>query len=130
MIPPVLLVCTHADQYTCSDARKTASKVYDSLKDHNKAYSKHLFKYFAVDNTLAGKHANSECKAIGNLRDVVRDLAKQLLQNAEPIPIKWLKFEEELKMKCKSTPFISLKEAWNIAKENAKYMTKMYFALP
>lgn len=53
-LPPVILVCTHADQ--CGkDAKDRARKIYGTLRSETKPYGEHLYKkYFFVDNTRSG----------------------------------------------------------------------------
>ena len=114
-LPPVILVCTHADK--CVDARELASEIYGSLRCEAKPYSEHLSRrYFVVDNTKSG--SGRECPDIQHLRNEVLEVAKQLPQMKQSIPIKWLHFEEELKHKVENgEPFISLDEARKVASD-------------
>lgn len=112
MLPPVILVCTHADQ--CGvDAEGRAKKLYGTLRSR----SKHLSNtYFVVDNTKSG--SGDECLEVRRLREELLAVAKELLQMRTPIPIKWLSFEEALKNRVeKGKTFIDLKEARSIALE-------------
>ena len=110
-LPPVILVCTHADKVGES-AEEKAGKVYGSLEA--KTYSKHLSKkHFVVDNTKSG--SADECTDVQELKSFL-GIAKQLPHMQQTIPIKWLLFEEELKKK--DEPFIFLDEARRIAKTN------------
>ena len=114
-LPPVILVCTHADKRV--DARELASELYGSLRCEAKPYNEHLCKrYFVVDNTKSG--SGSECPDVQRLRNEVLEVAKQLPQLKQSIPIKWLRFEEELKRKVENDePFISLDEARKVASD-------------
>ena len=110
-LPPVILVCTHADKAGIS-AEKIAARVYGSLKA--KPYGEHLYKkYFVVDNTKSG--SADECKDVQELRDEWLEIAKHLPQMQSKIPIKWLQFEEALM--GKTDHFISLDEAKRIARD-------------
>lgn len=112
-LPPVILVCTHADK--CARAKDLAREIYGSLLCPTKPYSAHLSKtYFVVDNTKSG--SDDECPEVQRLRNEVREVAKQLPQLKESIPIKWLRFEEALRLKKDSgEPFISRDEARRVA---------------
>ena len=95
-LPPVFLVCTHADQPYCNkDSRELALELYGFLRA--KIYGNHLFKdVFVVDNTKSGgKH---ECPEVVRLRAEILSFAKKLPQVKESIPLKWLKYENELQL--------------------------------
>ncbi|XP_068712572.1 uncharacterized protein [Montipora foliosa] len=98
-LPPVFLVCTHADKpYTESpdahpDARKMALEIYGFLR--TKIYKDHLFQdVFVVDNTKSG--SDNDCQEVIRLREEVLAIAKELPHLKQPIPLKWLKYENEL----------------------------------
>ncbi|XP_078360035.1 uncharacterized protein LOC144644434 isoform X1 [Oculina patagonica] len=93
-LPPVILVCTHADEpYNGGDAKGLAQQMLDCLQ--NKPFSGHLHnKVFAADNTKSG--SKSQCPEVLRLRKEVLAVAEQLLQRKEEIPIKWLKYEKAL----------------------------------
>ena len=94
-LPPVFLVCTHADQPSVGeDPTDLALKVYGEL--HEKSYSTHLCGKFEVDNTKSGE--KPECPGVTRLRERMRAVAKELPQMKEFIPIKWLKFEKMLQV--------------------------------
>ena len=94
-VPPVFLVCTHADQpYDGKDSGVLARKVYGELQE--KSYSTHLCGKFEVDNTKSGE--TPECPGVLSLRESIRAVAKELPQFKESIPIKWLKFEKVLQV--------------------------------
>ena len=93
-LPPVFLVCTHADQpYRSTDPRQLALELYGFLRE--KIYGNHLFKdVFVVDNTKSG--GKQECPEVARLRTEILAAAKKLPQVKESIPLKWLRYENEL----------------------------------
>ncbi|CAH3185864.1 unnamed protein product, partial [Porites evermanni] len=94
-LPPVFLVCTHADTPYCSeDPEVLAREIYGSLKD--KIYGKLLKGFFVVDNTKSG--SADECQGVKKLREKVHFVAKNLPQVNEAIPLKWLKYEKVLRL--------------------------------
>ncbi|XP_022797300.1 uncharacterized protein LOC111335610 isoform X1 [Stylophora pistillata] len=96
-LPAVLLVCTHADRPYCTNtASSLAAGIFESLQ--GKPYSGHLYKgVFAVDNTKSGRWF--WCPEVKRLRKAILDVANELPHSEEDLPIKWLKFEKELKAK-------------------------------
>ncbi len=115
-LPPVFLVCTHADHpYGGRDSATVAAEIFGSLQ--GKSYSVHLFDgVFAVDNTKSG--SGLECPEVVRLRSEILAVAKELPHVNEEIPLKWLKFEKELQAKIKEGyKWISLEEARQIATE-------------
>ena len=124
-LPPVILVCTHADK--CDQASKRAREIYGSLSDQAKPYNEHLLKkFFIVDNTKSG--SSDECPEVKRLREEVLAVAKQLPQVKQLIPIKWLRFEEAMKSKSETgKPFISLNDAKKIASEECKIVDDQQF---
>ena len=115
MLPPVILVCTHADKpYESTDPEKLAREIFGSLQ--TKSYGQHLLDVFVVDNTKSG--CEEECPGVIHLRQKVRDTAKELLQVEEVIPIKWLKFEKAVRVLLEEGyNWISLEKAKKIALE-------------
>ena len=113
-LPPVFLVCTHADTpYGGGDPRELSCEIFGYLKD--KPYGAHLSDVFFVDNTSLNVH-KSECSEVVRLRKEVLDAAKDLPQINEVIPIKWLKFEKVLQaLKISEYKYISLETAKNVA---------------
>ncbi|XP_020625500.1 uncharacterized protein LOC110062895 [Orbicella faveolata] len=115
-LPPVFLVCTHADTPNGGgNPRELAHEIFDWLQ--SKPYSSQLVeRVFVVDNTKSG--SLSECPDVVNLRKEVLDVAKELPQMKEAIPIKWLKYEKALRvMKEDGYKHISLERAKQIASE-------------
>lgn len=131
-LPPVFLVCTHADTpYKGGDANKLALKVYRSLKE--KPSGTHLYKnVFVVDNTKSGQE--SECSEVDRLREEILAACNELPKQREDIPIKWLKFENTLQEeKEKGHKWISLERAKQIAidvcdiSDEKQFMTLLNF---
>ncbi len=77
-LPPVFLVCTHADHpYGGRDSATVAAEIFGSLQ--GKSYSSHLFDgVFAVDNTKSGRWR--ECPEVVRLRNEILAVAKELPQ--------------------------------------------------
>ena len=124
-LPPVFLVCTHADKpFQGSDPHALARKVFGTLR--RRVYGKHLVDVFVVDNTKSG--SEEKCPEVDRLRKEVETVANELPQMKEPIPIKWLKFEEEMKEKNQDGhKWISLDEAKNIATEKCSISSTEQF---
>ena len=112
-LPPVFLVCTHADKPFCStNARDQALEIYGFLR--NKTYREHLFKdVFVVDNTKSG--SDHECPEVVRLREKVLAVAKELPLMKTKIPLRWLKYESLLHIRVKRDKWIPLDEARRIA---------------
>ena len=113
-VPPVFLVCTHADE-PCggADPFVLARKVFGSLE--TKPYKNQLYKdVFVVDNTKSG--SKSECSEVKRLWEKVVAVAKELPQMKEDYPIKWLRFEKALQTKVNDgKKWISLEDTKQIA---------------
>ena len=112
-LPPVFLVCTHADKPYCgSNVRDLALRIYGFLR--TRIYREHLFKdVFVVDNTKSGR--KHECPEVRRLREEVLAVAKELPQMKEAIPLKWLEFEKALRARKECDKWITLDEAKLIA---------------
>ena len=113
-IPPVFLVCTHADvPFRGSNARDLALKTYGFLQ--SKIYKEHLYKdVFVVDNTKSG--SEEECIEVKRLRKEILAVAKELQLTKEEVPVKWLRYENKLRKK--HDKWITLEEAKRIASED------------
>ena len=113
-LPPVFLVCTHADvPFGGSNARDLALKTYGFLQ--HKTYKEHLYKdVFVVDNTKSG--SEEECTEVKRLREEVLAVAKELKLTKEEIPVKWLRYEKKLREKRDKC--IKFEEAKRIASED------------
>ena len=112
-IPPVFLVCTHADSpYDDRDPKELAFEILGWLK--SKPCGAQLSGVFVVDNTKSG--TESECSGVTHLRQEILNAAKALPHINEAIPIKWLKFDKILNaLKENGRRYISLESAKDIA---------------
>ncbi|XP_068688928.1 uncharacterized protein [Montipora foliosa] len=113
-LPPVFLVCTHADTPYDNkrNHREIAHEILGCLK--SKPYGIHLSDVFIVDNTKSG--TESECPEVISLRKEVYGVAKELPHISETIPIKWLKFDKALRvLKEQGKHFVTLETAKDIA---------------
>ncbi|XP_068743817.1 uncharacterized protein [Montipora capricornis] len=92
-LPPVFLVCSHADE-PCggNNPFDLAVEVFGTLE--TKPYMTQLYDVFVVDNTKAG--LESECPEVVRLRESIVAVAKELPQLKEVIPVKWLRYEKAL----------------------------------
>ena len=126
-LPPVFLVCTHADKpYRSTEyPRELALEIFGFLQ--GKIYSKHVHEdVFVVDNTKSG--SGQECSEVRRLKEELRGVAQKLPQMKEAIPIRWLKYEKALKEMCKEGfKWISLNQAREIVRGCVKLMMKMSF---
>ena len=125
-LPPVFLVCTHADKpYGHGDPEKLARKIFGYLK--RKPYGAHLFDVFWIDNTSLSVH-NSDCPEVVRLRQEIIAVAKELPFVNETIPINWLKFEKALQAKKEvGNKRISLESAKDIAKNDCNIVDEKEF---
>ena len=116
-LPPVFLVCTHADKpYGLGDPRKLALNIFGCLK--RKPYGAHLSDVFWIDNTSLSV-TNADCPEVVRLRQEIIGVAKELPFINETIPINWLKFEKALQAKKEvGNKRISLETAKDIAKND------------
>ena len=115
-LPPVILVCTHADTpYNDRDPKELATEIFGFLKE--KPYGCHLYdEPFFVDNTHL-RNNESECSQVQCLRKELVSVVKELPLTHDTIPIKWLKFEKVLQVAKKGGPkYITLEAAKDIAK--------------
>ncbi|XP_068712595.1 uncharacterized protein [Montipora foliosa] len=118
-LPPVFLVCTHADKpYIESpdehpNARKVALDIYGFLQ--TKSYRDHLFHdVFVVDNTKSG--SDNDCQEVIRLREEILTVAKKLPYLKQAIPLKWLKYENELyRLRKEGHKWIPREKAMDIA---------------
>ena len=111
-LPPVFLVCTHADK--CPHPEELARHIFGSLQ--TKQYGNHLLDFFFVDNTKSG--GEEECSEVTRLRKEVLNIAKEMPQMKEVIPIKWLKYEKAVQALLEDGyKWIPLDKAMKIALE-------------
>ena len=89
--PLQFFVCTNANRPAGGkDPKDLALEVYRELR--GESYSTQLYGPFEVDNTKSGQ--KPECPGVSRLRESISEVAKELPQMKEYIPIKWLKFEK------------------------------------
>lgn len=136
-LPPVFLVCTHADKpYTDGpdehpNARRVALDIYGFLQ--TKSYRDHLFHdVFVVDNTKAG--SENDCQEVIRLREEILAVAKKLPHLKQAIPLKWLKYENELyRLREEGHKWIPREKAMDIAfgtcglRDNEEFSTATNF---
>ena len=125
-LPPVFLVCTHADDpYDGKEPLATALEVFGSL--HSKPYKSFLYDdVFVVDNRKSG--LEFECSEVARLREKLLAVAKELPQMKEVIPIKWLKYEKAIQAAVEEGhKWISLERAKHIASEVCKIYDNQEF---
>ena len=128
-VPPVFLVCTHADEpYTKKG--NPSKEIYGALKD--KIYRDLLKGFFVVDNTKSG--SSDECQGVKKLRESLLSVAKELPQMKEKIPLKWLKYEKVLYLlMSKGRERIFIEEARQVAldecgiDDDVKFRTALNF---
>ena len=125
-LPPVFLVCTHADKpYGHGDPEKLARKIFGYLK--RKPYGAHLCDVFWINNTSLSVN-NSDCPQVVRLREEIIAAAKELPFINETIPINWLKFEKALQAKKEvGNKRISLESAKDIAKKDCNIVDEKEF---
>ncbi len=125
-LPPVFLVCTHADKpHSGGEPSTLAKELFSSLQ--TKPYRTHLYEdVFAVDNTKSG--LESECPEVARLRKKVLAVAKELPQMKEAIPVKWLIYEKALQItREEGHKWITLEKAKQIASEVCSVVEEKQF---
>ncbi|XP_031567990.1 uncharacterized protein LOC116302761 [Actinia tenebrosa] len=116
-LPPVFLVCTHAD-IPCkgNDAVEMTREIFSYLKqDNDTPGGNHIVRgIYAINNTVSGK---SEEKSIDDLRAAIYEVARSLPYVNEVVPISWLQFEKQLLDLAtnENKKYISLDEAKAVA---------------
>ena len=128
-LPPVFLVCTHADKpFDNKNPRDLALETYGILRTKNKTYREHLFKdVFSVDNTKSG--SEQECPEVLRLRKELLAVAKELPQLKEEIPLKWLKYEKALQsIRQKGYKWTSVTHARDIAFKGCRISDDVEFS--
>jgi len=125
-LPPVFFVCTHADEPYCgTDPRELALEIYGFLR--TKIYSNLLFRdVFVVDNTKSG--SEQECPEVVRLRKELLAFSKKLSQIKETIPLKWLLYENVLRLlRNKGKKWIPIMEARQIASDECGILDDKQF---
>ena len=113
LIPPVFLVCTHADEpYRSEQPGEVAREIIESLQ--TTLHGQRLFDAFMVNNTKSG--SEQECPEVNRLKNEITNVVKELPQMKEVIPIKWLKYEKAVAAKVREGfKWISLDDSRSIA---------------
>ena len=125
-LPPVFLVCTHADKPYChGDPEKLARELFGRLK--RTPYGAHLYDVFWIDNTSLTMK-NSHCPEVVRLQQEIIAVAKELPFINKTISINWLKFEKALQAKKEvRNKCISLETAKDIAKNDCNIVGEKEF---
>ena len=118
-LPPVFVVCTHADKYADKpeDAKQVARELWKTLTRKENPSRKHIMcGIYTVNNKLSG---NGEIKdeSAKKLKAKIEEISKSLPQMNEDVPLRWLQFEEELSnlVQKKNKRYIDVKEAMRLA---------------
>ena len=112
VLPPVILVGTHADLVQ-GDPEIVITSVKDIICDTAREFSEHIIgKTFAVNNTLAGKELEEEDPQVVALRKEILKVADTLPHTKVEVPLKWLQVENEV---C------------NLASRGENYVTRQDF---
>ena len=115
-LPPVFLVCTHADEpFREANPFSLALELLHALQE--KPYKTQLCEdVFVVNNRISG--LGEGCSEVARLRSKILAAAKELPQMKEVIPVKWLKYEKALQTtKKEGYECISLEMAKQIASD-------------
>ncbi|XP_078594963.1 uncharacterized protein LOC144872547 isoform X3 [Branchiostoma floridae x Branchiostoma japonicum] len=108
--PPVVIVLTHKDMVSKEYIDKYKEEIWSHIE--RKAAGKLVMpKIFAVDNT-------TEDAAVDEIRDYIREVARDLPHMGEEIPISWLHLNSRLKTKRKEAdPFCTFQEVVELAQD-------------
>ena len=111
ILPPVILVGTHADLVQ-GDPNIEITNVKDIICDTAKYFSEHIIgKTFAVNNTLAGKELDEEDPKIRALRQEILKVGNTMPHTRDKVPLKWLQVEDEVyNLASKGTHYITRKD--------------------
>ena len=112
VLPPVILVGTHAD-HVQGDPGIVITSVKDIICDTVREFSEHIIgKSFAVNNTLAGKKPEEEDLQVVALRKEILKVADTLPHTKDVAPLRWLQVENEVR---------------NLASAGTNYVTRQDF---
>ncbi|XP_078376165.1 uncharacterized protein LOC144659573 [Oculina patagonica] len=98
ILPPVILVGTHADvvEGDLSAKKKCVEDVKEKMCDTTREFSEHIGKTFAVNNTLAGKEHDDEDPQIVSLREEILKVGDVMPHTKMQVPLRWLQVEDEV----------------------------------
>ena len=113
LTPPVFLVCTHTDEpYRSVQPKELAQEIIESLE--TTLHGQRFFDVFMVNNSKSG--SEQECPEVIRLKNEIINVAKELPQMKEVIPIKWLQYEKAVAAKIEDGfEWISLDDSRSIA---------------
>ena len=112
VLPPVILVGTHAD-HVQGDPGIVITSVKDIISDTVREFSEHIIgKTFAVNNTLAGNKPEEEDLQVVALRKEILKVADTIPHTKVEVPLKWLQVENEVR---------------NLASAGTNYVTRQDF---
>ena len=116
MLPPVVLVGTHADRVE-GDPWKSMESVLKTIQ--GKVFSAHVVPaQFVVNNTLAGRPFDQEDPAIHHLRQRLLSLASDLPHTKKEFPLEWLQLEKAVgSLVSKGLKFIGKEEFEDVVRE-------------
>ena len=110
MLPPVVLVGTHAD---CADGKKM-DVLKKFLSRNARVFSRHIVQTVTVDNTRAGQLRSLEDPQIVSLRQEILNVADTMPHTKIEVPLKWLEVENKV---------------YNLSKRGEKYTTRQKFKI-
>lgn len=98
ILPPVILVGTHADvvEGDLSAKTKCVEDVKEKICNTTRDFSEHIGKTFAVNNTLAGKEPSEEDPEIVSLREEILKVGDAMPHTKMEVPLRWLQVEDEV----------------------------------
>ncbi len=111
ILPPVILVGTHADLLEGDLSVKTncVEDVKEKIGDTTRDFSEHIGKTFAVNNTLAGiRRIDKEDPQVVSLREEILKVGDAMPHTKTEVPLKWLQVEDEVfDLASKGTNYIT-----------------------
>ena len=98
ILPPVILVGTHADLLVGDPSvkMKCVEDVKEKICDSTRDFSEHIGKTFAVNNTLAGKELDEEDPQIVSLREEILKVGDVMPHTKMEVPLRWLQVEDKV----------------------------------
>lgn len=94
VLPPVILVGTHADLVKDNPCGKMAY-LLDNVSNTVEAFSEHILEEtFVVDNTRSGQEHDNEDPQIISLRNKILEVGECMPHTKKKVPLKWLQLED------------------------------------